>query len=188
MRFMVLNARLTLRNLGVVPAKQIGYPRRMDRKQLARIRILLGIVIIGLVLSGLTAIPLRAELRVLGKVLSVDGDGELSSLQQWIRTVRDGLIDVKERYPFMAYGTDWLAFAHFVIAVAFIGPWRDPVRNVWVIEFGLIACVLVIPYALVMGALREIPWGWRLIDCSFGVFGFLPLWLCRREITRHTVT
>jgi hypothetical protein len=46
-----------------------------------------------------------------------------------------------------------------------------------VVQFGLIACVLVIPFAFVAGAFRDIPYGWRLIDCSFGVFGFLLLWL-----------
>ena len=35
------------------------------------------------------------------------------------------------------------------------------------------------PWALVFGSLRGIPFFWRLVDCSFGVFGFLPLWLCR---------
>jgi hypothetical protein len=29
-------------------------------------------------------------------------------------------------YPFLAYGTDWLAFAHIVIAVFFIGPLVKP--------------------------------------------------------------
>jgi hypothetical protein len=43
----------------------------------------------------------------------------------------------------------------------------------------MIACVLVVPYALIFGAIREIPMFWRIIDCSFGVFGFLPLWYCR---------
>ena len=80
---------------------------------------------------------------------------------------------------FMAYGTDWLAFAHVIIAVAFIGPWRDPVRNRWVVTFGLIACAAVIPMALVFGPLRGIPVYWLLIDCSFGVIGFIPLWLVR---------
>ena len=46
-------------------------------------------------------------------------------------------------------------------------------------DFGLIAWVLVIPYALVFGAVRGIPFWWRLVDCSFGVFGFVPLWWCR---------
>jgi hypothetical protein len=43
----------------------------------------------------------------------------------------------------------------------------------------MIACVLVIPFALVFGAVRGIPFWWRLIDCSFGVFGFVPLYFCR---------
>ena len=78
---------------------------------------------------------------------------------------------------------DWLAFGHIVIAVSFLGAWRDPVGNRWLFAFGLIACVLVIPWALVFGALRGIPWWWRLIDCSFGVGGFIPLWLCRRWVS-----
>ena len=36
----------------------------------------------------------------------------------------------------------WLAFAHIVIAIAFVGPPRDPVRNVWVIELALIDFIL----------------------------------------------
>ncbi len=100
----------------------------------------------------------------------------------WILRVRDGLHDTDTRYPFMAYGTDWLAFGHLMIALAFVGPLRDPVRNRWVITFGMIACVLVVPWAMAFGPLRGIPFFWRLIDCSFGVFGILPLWLCRRDI------
>lgn len=77
-----------------------------------------------------------------------------------------------------------MAFGHFVIAIVFIGAWRDPVRNIWLFEFGLIACALVIPYALIFGAVRGIPMWWRLIDCSFGVFGAMPLWLCHREAAK----
>ena len=58
---------------------------------------------------------------------------------------------VNAQYPFLLYGYDWLAFAHFVLAILFIGPYRDPVKNIWIIEFGLIACILVIPFALVAG-------------------------------------
>ena len=50
--------------------------------------------------------------------------------------------------------------------------------------FCLLACVLVIPLALTCGALRGIPWFWRLIDCSFGVFGLIPLALARQMILR----
>ena len=82
----------------------------------------------------------------------------------------------------MLYGYDWLAFAHFVLAILFIGPYNDPVKNIWVIEFGLIACVLIFPLAFIAGYFRSIPIGWQLIDCSFGVFGFIPLWICYRKI------
>ena len=84
------------------------------------------------------------------------------------------------RSPFVFYGADWLAFGHFAIAIAFVGALRDPVRNRWLFSFGMIACALVIPYAFVFGAIRGIPLWWRLIDCSFGVFGIIPVWLCRR--------
>jgi hypothetical protein len=67
-----------------------------------------------------------------------------------------------------------------MIALVFVGALRDPVRNRWLFDFGLIACLLVVPFALIFGAWRGIPLWWRLIDCSFGVLGFVPLWLCRR--------
>jgi hypothetical protein len=54
------------------------------------------------------------------------------------------------------------------------------VRNRWLYQFGMLACVLVVPWALVFGHLRGIPLWWRLIDCSFGVVGFIPPWLCHR--------
>ncbi len=71
---------------------------------------------------------------------------------------------------------------HVVIAIAFIGPLRDPLKNVWVVEFGMIACVLVVPWVLIFAPLRGIPLFWMLIDCSFGVIGFIPLWLVRKYI------
>ena len=82
----------------------------------------------------------------------------------------------------MAYGTDWLAFAHIVIAVAFIGPLRDPVKNIWVIEFGIIACIMIFPLALIAGPIRGIPFYWRLIDCMFGAIGIVPLMIVHRLI------
>ena len=147
-------------------------------KRLRRIRFWLAVFIVGLVLSGVTAFPLTWEL---GLLVRWFGNGD-SALGAWLRTVHTGLVETDTHYPFLAYGTDWLAFAHLVIAVAFIGPWRDPVKNIWVIEFGLIACAMVLPLALIAGPLRGIPFGWRLIDCAFGVFGAIPLWLIRREI------
>lgn len=161
---------------------QRAHPRQALQR---RIRILLAGFIIGLVLSGLTAFPLPWEVSLLARWLGADenaGAERYSGLLRWIVTVRDGLRDTDARYPFLAYGTDWLAFGHLVIALAFIGPLRDPVRNVWVVEWGIIACVLVVPLALICGPLRGIPLGWRLIDCSFGVVGIVPLLMCRNAI------
>ena len=100
----------------------------------------------------------------------------------WVNRIYTGLLSTYSEYPFIAYGTDWLAFAHIVLAILFIGPLRDPVKNIWVIEFGIIACVLVIPFALVFGSIRELPLLWRLTDCSFGIIGIVPLLIVRNEI------
>jgi len=145
-----------------------------------RIRFLLLSFTVALVLSGITAFPLEWEL----SLLSAWTQHAPADLKDWIDRVYVALREINSRYPFIAYGTDWLAFAHIVIAIGFIGPLRDPARNLWVVELGMIACVLVIPVALVFGAIRGIPFYWRLIDCAFGVVGIVPLWLVRRDIGR----
>lgn len=148
-----------------------------------RIRILLIAFTIGLVLSGLTAFPLQWEVSTLARIMGASENSTpatTTGLTHWIVTVRDGLIDTNNKYPFLAYGTDWLAFGHLMIAIAFLGAIKDPVKNIWVIEFGMIACVLIIPLAMICGPIREIPFYWRLVDCSFGVFGIIPLWLARK--------
>ncbi len=156
----------------------------MTREQvlLRRIRIFTWFFIIGLVISGATAIPLVSEVNALARIFGTsNADSQSgSAIAHWLAQVRAALHSVNDRHPFLFYGTDWLAFGHFAIAIAFIGAVRDPVRNRWLFTFGMISCVLVIPYALIFGALRGIPFWWRLIDCSFGVFGFIPLYLCHR--------
>lgn len=170
---------------------------------LTKIRWLLGFFIVGLVLSGVTAFPLVTELRILCHWFAVpdslfsaraaapaDADllplhcGMPRGLVAWLIDVRDGLEQTHTHYPFLFYGTDWLAFAHIVIAVFFIGPWRDPVRNRWVLQAGLIACAGVLPLALICGPIRGIPFYWRLIDCSFGIIGCIPLFLALRLTDR----
>jgi len=157
------------------------------RRALRRIRWLVGLFIAGLILSGATAIPLESEVTWLGKVT---GARELLSQPpppawaEWLCRVEEALREMNARHPFISYGGDWLAFGHFVIAIAFLGAWRDPVRNRWLLDFGLIACAMVVPYALTFGALRGIPLWWRLIDCSFGILGAGPLWLARRLVKK----
>src|ERR1051326_3250090 len=151
-----------------------------ERKLLGRVRILIALFMVGLILSGLTAFPLRHELNLLASLLGVQNAPSpegYTGLKFWILRGREGLLVTDFNYPFIAYGTDWLGFGHLVIALFFIGPLIDPVRNIWVLKMGLVACAAVIPVALICGAIRQIPFYWRLIDCSFGVIGFIPLWI-----------
>jgi len=135
---------------------------------LARIRFWLILFIVGLVLSGLTAFPLQWELvslnHLFGVALVAPTGGE-PALHTWLRRVMEGIVNTNRDYPFLAYGTDWLA-------------------NKWVFTFGVLACVGVIPLALIAGQVRGIPFYWRLIDMSFGVFGALPLLLCLGYVRR----
>ena len=153
--------------------------RSRDEHLVRRVRILLILFVIGLIASGLTAFPLVWEVRILNQTI---GPGTFIEkvfppMAAWIAKVHDALLDASVRYPFIMYGTDWLAFGHIVIAIAFLGAIHNPVKNIWVIEFGMIACVLVVPTAIICGQIRGIPFFWRLIDCSFGVLGILPLLL-----------
>lgn len=145
-----------------------------------KIRFLILLFIIGLVVSGITALPLESELEALHHIMvKREADNPLAG---WIDHVYTGLRETNSKFPFIAYGTDWLAFAHLIIAIVFIGPLRDPVKNIWVVEFGLLACLFIFPFAFVAGAVRGIPLYWRLIDCSFGLIGGLLLWKCYRLI------
>ncbi len=145
-----------------------------------RIRALLIFFVVALVISGLTAFPLESELRLLAPMIPE----RTGPLGEWITRVRDGLIETNDRHPYVMYAADWLAFAHLVIAVAFVGPLRDPVRNIWVVQFGMIACAGIIPLAAICGPIRDIPWGWTLVDMSFGVCGVIPLLIVHRLIRR----
>ena len=153
---------------------------------LKRYKVVLGIFIICLILSGLTAFPLLHELRLMAATLGIQDHAAYAQhegLKHWIGYVWHGLEVTQAQFPFIAYGTDWLAFGHLMIAVFFmVGPWRDPVGNAWVLKVGLFACACIIPLALICGEVRGIPFSWRLIDCSFGVFGALPLLYCLKLV------
>lgn len=147
-----------------------------SRRETLIVRVCLLVVIVGLVISGVTAFPLREELAIGNDILRSTGlNAVFPDLASWVQRVADGLATTGTDYPFLAYGTDWLAFAHLAIAVAFIGPLVDPVRNVWVIIWGLIMCVGIVPLAVIAGAIRGLPIGWQLIDISFGIVAAVPL-------------
>ena len=93
---------------------------------------------------GITAFPLQTELNWLITSLHADAlrpIAQFTNLLPQIERVNEGL-DVTN--------------AHLVLAIAFIGPYLDPVRNKWVISFGLVSCAGVLPLALIAGHLTEI--------------------------------
>jgi hypothetical protein len=143
--------------------------------------------IAGLIASGITALPLLREVQLLASWLGLDRATSATGhdgLQFWILTVKFGLEDVYARYPWFPYGTDWLAFGHFAISLFFIGTLVRPTESRLTLQAGIAACLLVIPTALVCGAVRGIPFYWRLIDCSFGIVGLIPLAYCL-SLLRH---
>jgi len=152
-----------------------------------RYRLSLGVFIVGLILSGLTAFPLLTELRLVASVLGIANPADyaqLTGLQHWIARVLFALEQNARDFPFLAYGTDWLAFGHLCIAVFFIRPWFKPLESDWVLKCGLVCCAAVIPTALIAGQVRDIPFYWRLIDASFGLLGAIPLLYCLSLIRR----
>ncbi len=151
-----------------------------------KVRVLLLLVIVGTVLAGLTAIPIPQGIQMLNRHL---GEGTKMEtfyppMAKWITHVYNGVTEVHNEQPFIFYGTDWLAFGHMVIAIAFVGPLIDPVRNKWVVVFGMIASVLVIPWAFIFGPIRGIPFFWQIIDCCFGIAAFIGLWMAYRYINK----
>jgi hypothetical protein len=151
------------------------------RSSLFRYRLSLGIFILGLIISGLTTFPLRSELALLTRIFgasSLSDSNHLSGFSHWISFVNSGLRETYSHFPFFGYATDWLGFGHLVIAAFFILPLIWPQQYRGVLFVGLAACGGVLVTAFVSGPFREIPIYWRLIDCSFGIVGAIPLVYC----------
>ncbi len=130
------------------------------------------------ILIGISTFPIETELAWLN-----ERSASLSQpLAMWIEKVYAGVKEVNSTYPFLAYGTDWLAFAHLIIGMLFVGVLRDPVRNKWVIDWSVACCILVFPLAFIAGPIRGIPFFHQLIDCSFGLFGLIPILIVRYKI------
>ncbi|MBK9416970.1 MAG: hypothetical protein IPN62_06665 [Flavobacteriales bacterium] len=149
-------------------------------KDLHLIRRWITFFIVALLISGLTAVPLVWLTGLLAAWTAPFG----GALAEWAAHAAEAVAHVAEAYPILLYGTDWLAFAHVVIALLFIGPWRDPVRNRWVVEWGLWCCALVVLVAFAWAPVRDIPFFWRCVDASFGVIGAVPLYIVLRAIDR----
>jgi len=154
------------------------------KRHLAQVRLILAAFSLALILSGITAIFPLEGLRLLAPLYE---PGSVlhrlwPEMAAWLALVRTGLVDVSANYPFLLYGYDWLAFGHFIIAIPFLIALRDPLSNAWVVPFGIAACLLVLPHAILFGAIRGIPLFWRLVDTLFGIGGLVLLLIIRNRL------
>ncbi|MCP4343970.1 MAG: hypothetical protein GY795_00405 [Desulfobacterales bacterium] len=148
---------------------------------LNRAKLMLGIVAFGLLISGITVWPAIPGLKF--AVHIAWGDTEPTGvLHSFVLQAIEGLESVESEYPFMLYAHDWLAFAHIVLAILFAGAIRDPVRNKWIIQCGLIMCALVPVLAGICIPIRGLPLQWFWIDFSFAPAAAVPLWIALRNI------
>ncbi|MDZ7904021.1 MAG: hypothetical protein U5L01_16485 [Rheinheimera sp.] len=74
-----------------------------------------------------------------------------ATLTLFLKDIAEAYYYNLQHYPFMLYSLDWLGYAHLMIALVFIGPIRDPQRNIWVIQFGQLACLLTLPAIWLFG-------------------------------------
>jgi hypothetical protein len=152
----------------------------MKNKLQKHIKLLTIFFIIALILSGVTAFPIETELKFLLNFI----DYFPSEMKIWLVKIHSAISETNNKYPMLAYGYDWLAFAHIMISIAFFGVLKDPVRNIWIVEFGIISCLSIFPLAFICGPIRGIPFFWQLIDCAFGLFGIIPLFIIRNKILK----
>ncbi len=128
-----------------------------------------------LVISGLTAFPIETEIDFMMSVINYFP----SFFQNWIKLLYQ---DIHNTPAVMFYGTDWLAFAHVVIALFFIPVYLNPTLYKINLQIGIAACLLIFPLAFICGSIRNIPFFHQLIDCSFGIIGAAYLYYILRKI------
>jgi hypothetical protein len=144
---------------------------------------MLAIVAFGLFVSGVTVWPAIWELKT-GVHLIWGDSAPTGTVHRFVVQAIDGLVSTKANYPFLLYAHDWLAFAHVMLAILFAGAIRDPVRNIWIIQCGLIMCALVPVLAAICIPARGLPMCWFFIDAAFAPAAALPLVIALRDIHR----
>ena len=147
------------------------------KTEIKKIRQIVLVFIVLLMLSGVTAFPLVTEVDWM--IYHIDYFP--SFFHVWIYKVYNA---VHATPSIVLYGTDWLAFAHIVIALFFIGVYIDPIRNKFSVNVGIAACLAVFPLAFICGPIRGIPFYHQLIDCCFGLLGLIPLFYIKNKIKR----
>ena len=149
-----------------------------------RVRLLLIVFVLGLVFGSQLVLFVIPELTWFNNILGPGTRmGEIfPRLSSWINHLYQGITDTYAKYPFVAYCMDWLAFAQLAFIIFFIGAIVDPVRNIWIIESGMVICVLHILIAFGCGTFRSMPFFWQLLDSTFGILGLIVLYLAYRNI------
>ncbi len=146
-------------------------------KTLKTIRFWLVLFFLGVLFGLHTVVFVEVETAFFVKYL---GNGtafaeKLPFVSSWIDNLYISVSNTYQTYPVMAYCMDWLSYACVVFAIFMIGAIRHPVRNVWIVQVYMIACLLAAVLPFIAGPFRGIPIFWRFIDGSFGVIGFLFL-------------
>ena len=154
-----------------------------EMNNLKRAKLMLGIIVFGLLVSGITVWPAVPELKLVVRIAW--GEAVPSGIiHSFVLQSIEGLEAVQADYPFMLYAHDWLAFAHIVLAILFAGAIKDPVRNKWIVQCGLIMCALVPVLAGICIPIRGLPFCWFWIDFAFAPAAALPLWIALRDIKK----
>ena len=131
-----------------------------------------------LILSGVTAFPVKTEINFLFE----NRNAFPEFMIHWIEKLNTIILQTPD---IMLYGTDWLAFAHIIIALFFIPVYINPVKYKINIQVAMSACLLVFPLAFICGPIRGIPFFHKLIDCSFGILGIIYLYFILNKIKKH---
>ena len=164
----------------ICPVTPLKLQQEESRLLLSRIRKWIALFMVLLVLSGITAFPVHTELHF----LLYHQNFVPGFFLPWLMKISEGIDVIVQQYPYLLYGYDWLAYSHIIIALFFIGVYRNPVGNAWVLRVGMVACLGIFLLAFICGEIRGIPLFWTLIDCSFGFFGMIPLLIVQRNIRR----
>jgi hypothetical protein len=151
---------------------------------LTHVRIWLVLFATALIGSGATAIFPREGLRLLSPLFSQGSAFQAvwPAMAEWLSLVHRAIEQTYASYPFLAYGYDWLAFGHFIISIPFLMALRNPLQHAWVITYGICACLAVLPFSIVFGAIRGIPLFWRGVDTMFGIGGLIVLLVLRQQL------
>lgn len=119
---------------------------KLKQKLRFRCQMCICLIITGLILCGITAFPIETELSILVQHSVAD-----SLMGNWLNSIYQAIRFTNQHYPYLNYGTDWLAFAHLILAFLFVGPLINPVKNIWVIQFGIVSAIFDLPAGFYRG-------------------------------------